>query len=67
MAKKEKEFVDNTKYIEKTPTIDAVEVVRCKECKYYYDNKYDRPLCELVTRTTKGNGYCSYGERREDE
>jgi hypothetical protein len=61
--------------IEKLPTIDAVEVVRCKDCKHYVqflqDNKecrctifsgcYDRPY------PTEPNDFCSYGERRTNE
>lgn len=40
--------------IEDAPTIDAVEVVRCKDCKEY---KY----CYLLPND---DDYCSKGERR---
>lgn len=43
--------------IEKIPTIDAVEVVRCKDCKEY---KY----CFLLPND---DDYCSYGERKNDD
>ena len=33
--------------LEKAPTIDAVEVVRCRDCKYFGVYKYS------------GNGYCT--------
>ena len=42
--------------IKKMPTIDAVEVVRCKDCKEY---KY----CFLLPND---DDYCSKGERREE-
>ena len=54
-----------------TPTADAVEVVRCRDCQHYIDGK-----CYVSNRTNKGlyprvnihsrneNDYCSYGERR---
>lgn len=41
--------------IENEPTIDAVEVVRCKDCKL-------RPTCKH-TRALGINGYCSDGEK----
>ena len=45
------------------PTIDAVEVVRCKDCKHHIRMICNHPyglvhICE--------DGFCSYGERRED-
>lgn len=58
------------------PTIDAVSVVRCKECKkahltYDGDCKY----CDMwkddddnfITVYHDGNFYCGYGERKESE
>ncbi len=45
------------------PTIDAVEVVRCKDCVYYDDENH---FCSY-TIWAKPEGYCSGGERREDE
>ena len=47
------------------PTVDAVEVVRCKDCKWRGGlgcavrivDESDRP---------KDDDYCSWGERRED-
>lgn len=52
-----KEFIDNA------PTADVVEVVRCKDCKYLH-----RTVCPYgIKRTPRGNDYCSYGERREDD
>jgi len=47
-------------------TVDAVEVVRCKDCKHYkeYDGEIEcwaRPM--LFPR--EPDDYCSMGERRE--
>ena len=56
------------------PDADVVEVVRCKDCKHYFDG-----CCYVSTRTNKGcyprvnvhscreNDFCSYGERKEDD
>ena len=57
--------------IKDMPTIDAVPVVRCKDCKYRsYD--YDcvgNHLCEKRGNRyyCEDNDFCSYGERRSDE
>ena len=52
--------------IDEMPTADVVEVVRCKDCKYY------RKMYKLCScRSDKFNVYlndndfCSYGERKE--
>lgn len=54
--------------------IDAVEVVRYKECKYYEaPTIHNRKQCAWWTgdpyeqATTDPDDFCSYGERREDE
>ena len=46
--------------IRNAPTIDAVEVVRCKGCKYY-EAKED--WCYWRDVTITADEYCSYGER----
>ena len=47
--------------------VDAVEVVRCRECKNgsQYDDGSDNYVC-LLGGTKKGGGYCSDGKRRND-
>lgn len=45
--------------IDDAPTVDAVEVVRCKDCKHRCEN--DDFICIGV----KNNDFCSYGERKE--
>ena len=54
--------------IENTPTIDAVEVVRCYDCKYCgWDDIYDRYWCErtLGNILVQSDDYCSFGKRKE--
>lgn len=46
------------------PTIDAVQVVRCKDCKHF-DGSY--PMCCRFEETFEPDGYCSFGEKREVE
>lgn len=49
------------------PTIDAVSVVRCKDCKYcHYEQKDDIYHCyKLFHRFYDTDNYCSYGERTD--
>lgn len=57
------------------PTIDAVPVVRCRECKFYreFRTKRHNQLMRLCYRMgkhdmeypVKPDGYCSYGQRKE--
>lgn len=49
-----------------TPTVDAVPVVRCKECKYSYED-LDGLCCTYgvcIDSIVPEDFYCSYGERR---
>lgn len=60
-------------YLNVAPAADVVEVVRCKECKYYKKGSCD---CHSVWPDQYSTGYdcrpddddfCSYGEREEDK
>ena len=56
------------------PTVDAVEVVRCKDCKYAEEEKTEHPYGVLCNHATVGGygdvfdfmHYCSYGERKDE-
>lgn len=52
-------------------TVDAVEVIRCKDCKYWADGVSgctDHVKCCKIGYYMVGeNGYCVYGERKTDE
>ena len=54
--------------IEEMPTIDAVTVVRCKDCIKRYDTD-ECPMCFLIEgkyyEYTNENGFCDRGERKE--
>lgn len=60
--------------LSKVPTIDAVEVVRCKDCKHGQWHIDLKGLRYLVCSYPFGHGlivgnhnFCSWGERRGDE
>ena len=60
--------------IEMQPTVDAVEVVRCKDCKYWGQDvcSYtgdDESFCtnpDGLDNYAHPDDFCSYGERRTD-
>ncbi len=62
------------RYVKRSSTVDAVEVVRCKKCKYrveYFDSGMfvcKRNQCVVCGKAdyVSDNHFCSYGERRED-
>jgi hypothetical protein len=58
--------------MKETPTIDAVPVVRCKDCKHFVQSEPYDP-CECMKWTVKWgvaytspDGFCSYGEKRDE-
>lgn len=57
---------DIKEYIAEQPTIDAVPVVRCKECKYYSGIAYKTCIKIPYFWSEDGEGYCSLAERRTD-
>ena len=59
--------------IEEAPTIDAVPVVRCKDCKHrvdWHEEGYseDAGMCICAKpHIVAPNHYCSYGERKDGD
>ena len=52
--------------IKNAPTVDAVPVVRCGECKYY-DEKDHNCFDEMAyARCWMPMDFCSFGERRKE-
>ena len=48
---------------------DMVEVVRCKDCKHFWESFSGTHSCKLHKGLvgTKYDAYCSYGERGTDD
>lgn len=48
------------------PTVDAVLVVRCKDCKYFGLNDENVPYClnPFGLDDPEPNGFCSYGRKK---
>jgi len=60
-------------YVEEQPTADVVEVVRCKDCKYWHE-LFNYGNCDVHTNEvgditcvsmTDLNDFCCYGEKKE--
>lgn len=51
--------------IEAAQTVDAVPVVRCRECKYHHD--CGTHFCDALGMDCPDNSefFCSYGKRKE--
>lgn len=55
--------------LELMPTVDAVEVVRCKDCKYrevQVDGVFCYEMCGIRSEIINLEGFCHMGKRRED-
>ena len=64
---------DFRKAIENAPSVDAVEVVRCKDCKCGKHPDSTRLIGKLVKCALydpmpmmRRNDFCSYGERKDN-
>ena len=63
--------------IDVAPTIDAVEVIRCKDCKHYreYDSEYVENAVVVqcmadrypISETIPDGWFCAGAERKDDE
>ena len=66
-------FVVNTVYddlakaLQSAPAVDAVRVIRCKDCKHHYDSKFGYVVCIWFAKIVRADGYCSYGCKMDTE
>ena len=56
--------------VDEMPTVDAVEVVRCKDCKYYWLPQrfceHERHDYQTMAVWQEDDDFCSYGERKDN-
>lgn len=57
--------------VRNAPTVDAVEVVRCKDCTFCVFNSSNETFkCRSMNgmyRTVGPDNFCSYGERKDND
>lgn len=59
-------YNDMLRNVLKAPPIDAVPVVRCKDCKWFiWDDDVDY-VCAQIGKYMGFDDFCSYGERRSE-
>lgn len=53
--------------VDSVPTVDAVPVVRCKDCKHHYDCGVH--FCDRLGMDCPDDSdfFCSYGERKDGD
>ena len=58
-----------TLILREAPTVDAVPVVRCRECNHCDPENYhcDHPMGTAAPLRRKPDDFCSYGERKEGD
>ena len=52
--------------LDKQPTIDAVPVVKCKDCILGEKVGDSSVMCKLIDMRVISNGYCECGERKSE-
>lgn len=61
------DIVDIVESIIMSPTVDAVPVIRCKDCRWYaykYDGYHSE--CDLFKMCFDPDDFCSRAERKEE-
>ena len=60
-AFKKRQYIEE--WLNNSPTIDAVPVVRCKDCEYFRTNDENVPYClnPFGLDGPEPNGFCNYG------
>lgn len=53
-------------YLNHARTVDAVPVIRCKDCKYYTGYECQRSKVSNIRVITNEDDYCSRAERKEE-
>lgn len=53
---------------DEAPTVDAVPVIRCKDCKHWQKSviNYNEYVCYWGGYVKQEDDFCSWGERKEE-
>lgn len=64
---------DVERLLKEAPAVDAVEVVRCKDCKHFYEpdinpnRRCKRGGSQVWDVEFRADDFCSYGERKDGD
>ena len=66
-------YIDKNETAERIRKIPSIDIVRCKECKYFIDNlteddtdeAYDSCRWDWSRKIPTADDFCNYGERSE--
>jgi hypothetical protein len=55
-----------TLILREAPTVDAVEVVRCRKCKYHDEERIEMVYCpNMIGGWVENEWFCANGKRKE--
>lgn len=63
-------YTEIVRWINSEPTIDAVPIVRCKDCKHKYvsgNGTTQYYVCDFMDAQYEENGFCHHAEREIKE
>ena len=68
----EMDGIDVVRYLNTLPTVDAVEVVRCRDCIHYdfgvcLKIYSDGAVSQYAWQERNEDDFCSYGERKDGD
>lgn len=52
--------------IDSAPAVDAVEVVRCKDCRWHRDSRFGFIVCKHFNHAVRADGYCNCGAKMHE-
>ncbi len=62
----DKAYVETLNLIYNAPSVDAIKVIRCKDCKFYLNQHDGHPCCDLhLDFWVDEDDYCKWGEKNE--
>lgn len=65
-------LMDVAEFIDDQPTVDALEVVRCRDCIHYFSGAClkiysDGSVSQYAWQERNEDDFCSYGERKDGD
>lgn len=58
---------DDCMVVEAVNTAPSIDIVRCKDCKYWRSDGGALMICDVHKDPTVPDHFCSYGERKDNE